>query len=331
MKKRKGIRSKKSIKSKKQYYAGKIVRKEKVKKPNVTLTDRDYDKAERRMDRYNPVDMDKDNIPDILLTKRESELLANRKTEGRNITDKGRVSKSQENVTTATGYKMSEDISKMVRKYKKLAEAPAEKKYEDMKDELHLERVISNAGYPQDAYELSERLDRDDWRRIASYMEKRYEWDNDYDEGSMRFAGWKVRKGEEDKVEKILGIKVSRFDIEKAEEEAEKESRLRRELSDSLEAELKKIPFEYIPSKEQLILRGKRYYVSKRALIYGGGSWYVIGDDGKIWYVVNNGTDGGDWSYNNVKTGGAGAIGKAIEYNDDVATLIKTLYKEERR
>jgi hypothetical protein len=42
--------------------------------------------------------------------------------------------------------------------------------------------------------------------------------------------------------------------------------------------------------------------------IYGGGDWFVIGED-CIWYVRNNGMDGDNWSYNNVRTGGAGAIG----------------------
>lgn len=41
--------------------------------------------------------------------------------------------------------------------------------------------------------------------------------------------------------------------------------------------------------------------------IYGGGDWWIIGNG--IWYVRNNGTDGDNWSGNNVRTGGAGAIG----------------------
>ena len=42
--------------------------------------------------------------------------------------------------------------------------------------------------------------------------------------------------------------------------------------------------------------------------IYGGGDWFVLAADG-VWYVRNNGMDGDDWSRNNVRTGGAGAIG----------------------
>jgi len=54
---------------------------------------------------------------------------------------------------------------------------------------------------------------------------------------------------------------------------------------------------------------------------YGGGSWWVIGPDW-IWYVRNNGMDGDDWSRNNVRTGGAGAIGWRVPYD---ATIDATL------
>ena len=43
---------------------------------------------------------------------------------------------------------------------------------------------------------------------------------------------------------------------------------------------------------------------------YGGGSWFVVEPDDKtVWFVMNNGADGDDWSRNNIRTGGAGAIG----------------------
>lgn len=45
-----------------------------------------------------------------------------------------------------------------------------------------------------------------------------------------------------------------------------------------------------------------------RLRLYGGGSWWVAAEDG-LWFVRNNGMDGDDWSRNNVRTGGAGAIG----------------------
>jgi len=58
--------------------------------------------------------------------------------------------------------------------------------------------------------------------------------------------------------------------------------------------------------------------------IYGGGDWFVLGDK-EIWYVRNNGADGDDWSANNVRTGGAGAIGWRIPYLRSVADKLKSL------
>ncbi len=40
----------------------------------------------------------------------------------------------------------------------------------------------------------------------------------------------------------------------------------------------------------------------------GGGNWWIISDQW-IWYILNNGMDGDDWSQNNIRTSGAGAIG----------------------
>lgn len=56
--------------------------------------------------------------------------------------------------------------------------------------------------------------------------------------------------------------------------------------------------------------------------IYGGGSWFVVGDE-HIWYVRNNGMDGDDWSLNNVATGGAGAIGWRVPYSEEMAETIR--------
>ena len=61
--------------------------------------------------------------------------------------------------------------------------------------------------------------------------------------------------------------------------------------------------------------------------IHGSGDWFVVGADW-IWYVKNNGLHGDDWSRNNVLTGGAGAIGWRIHYNDALAKNIMELDNE---
>lgn len=57
--------------------------------------------------------------------------------------------------------------------------------------------------------------------------------------------------------------------------------------------------------------------------IYGGGDYFVIGDN-SIWYIRNNGGDGDDWSHNNINTGGAGGIGWRVPYSDRIAQGIRT-------
>lgn len=68
--------------------------------------------------------------------------------------------------------------------------------------------------------------------------------------------------------------------------------------------------------------QGETVYLSKEGLLYGTGEWFVIGDD-YIWFVRNNGMDGDNWSNNNVRTGGAGAIGWRVPFNEDLASNIR--------
>jgi hypothetical protein len=56
--------------------------------------------------------------------------------------------------------------------------------------------------------------------------------------------------------------------------------------------------------------------------LYGGGSWFAIGP-AWIWSVRNNGADGDDWERNNVRTGGAGAIGHQGPFTEALAEQIR--------
>lgn len=58
--------------------------------------------------------------------------------------------------------------------------------------------------------------------------------------------------------------------------------------------------------------------ITDRQTTYGGGDWFVVGEE-HIWYVLNNGADGDDWSRNNVRTGGAGAIGWRVPRTQELA------------
>jgi hypothetical protein len=58
--------------------------------------------------------------------------------------------------------------------------------------------------------------------------------------------------------------------------------------------------------------------------IYGGGEWFVI-EENRILHVLNNGMDGDDWSANNIRTGGAGAIGFEISKTDEVVNVLRRI------
>jgi hypothetical protein len=74
------------------------------------------------------------------------------------------------------------------------------------------------------------------------------------------------------------------------------------------------------PLAEQINLEGSTRILNTQD-IYGGGDWFFIGCEW-IWYVRNNGGDGDDWSCNNVRTGGAGAIGWRIPYDANIASRL---------
>ena len=58
--------------------------------------------------------------------------------------------------------------------------------------------------------------------------------------------------------------------------------------------------------------------------LYGSGSWFVLGEE-HTWYVRNNGMDGDDWSRNNVRTGGAGAIGWRVPTTPELTARLRRI------
>lgn len=72
------------------------------------------------------------------------------------------------------------------------------------------------------------------------------------------------------------------------------------------------------PRGEHIVVRPKT--------IYGSGEWFVIDDEQQcVWAVRNNGGDGDYWGANNVRTGGAGAIGARVPYSDELVSELREL------
>jgi hypothetical protein len=111
---------------------------------------------------------------------------------------------------------------------------------------------------------------------------------------------------------------------------AEQARHARREAAEALETEFGRIVREgECPQRgageEQIQPEGERLWVGERDNeIYGGGRWLVLGTDW-IWAVRNNGADGDDWAHNNVRTGGAGAIGRRVPAEPGLAAKLMDL------
>ena len=76
------------------------------------------------------------------------------------------------------------------------------------------------------------------------------------------------------------------------------------------------------PERSESNARGERLIDTQNA--YGGGDWFVL-NEREIWYVRNNGMDGDNWSANNVFTGGAGAIGWVVLFDEALAAELRKL------
>lgn len=64
--------------------------------------------------------------------------------------------------------------------------------------------------------------------------------------------------------------------------------------------------------------------------VYGGGAWFVVDPGSGIWYIRNNGMDGDDWSANNIGTGGAGAIGWRVGFDQQLADELRQLHHDDQ-
>jgi hypothetical protein len=74
--------------------------------------------------------------------------------------------------------------------------------------EIHLVKVFSHGDQLTiDAYTLSARVDRDTWSRIESCMRFVDSALNDVLYAGDRFVGWVVKEGQEEEVERILGVR----------------------------------------------------------------------------------------------------------------------------
>lgn len=149
--------------------------------------------------------------------------------------------------------------------------------------------------------------------------ENQYISEDGWSFGCAGESGWicraKCRKATEEEVQELL---------EKEQEQEEKRARIK-----AAQNELEQIKDDIKKKGEKPEgmndVAGERVCVERESsIIYGGGTWFIISND-YIWYIENNGGDGDDWSYNNVRTSGAGAIGWRVPYNQELTDNLRKL------
>lgn len=176
-------------------------------------------------------------------------------------------------------------------------------------------------------YELSTRTSYDDWQKIKDYFTfingNSREWEEEEVEG---LYGWYTTAPK--KVEELLHVKPDNT-IEAQRERARIAQEERDAKEKAYQEKMQKISSffegaEYPQEEDSIILEGERIEHPRHPQnIYGGGEWWVIQKEW-IWNVQNNGMDGDNWAYNNIRTGGAGAIGHRVPYNEELAELIRS-------
>lgn len=182
-------------------------------------------------------------------------------------------------------------------------------------------------------YTLNKTIPEEEWNKVSEYFTYMQPYMFEDAEGAT--AGWYTTEPE--KVEEILGITETQ---EKQEEKRQEETKKQQENKENLETIEKAFQnAKTIPKQiklNNLLQRGQAYenpqFKWTTNSMYGGGILYIIQKQ-KIIKIQNNGRDGDDWSINNIQTGGAGAIGTYIPYDETTAQKIKEScppYKEDK-
>jgi len=186
------------------------------------------------------------------------------------------------------------------------------------------------AGMTEDfgtAYRLTTRIERSEWAKIARYMLYVTTNDGMGMDADDHDLGWVTFYPRE--VEEALGITGDRTvagqrEAAKRRREAPAEVRKR-----AIAQRVKEIAHEIRETGERPsglnAPAGDRLFDTQD--IYGGGDWFVAGPE-YLWYVQNNGMDGDNWGLNNVRTGGAGAIGYRISATSPLTAELRGLASE---
>lgn len=146
--------------------------------------------------------------------------------------------------------------------------------------------------------------------------------------------GWMCLEEDVPKVEEILKIEDTLEKQRINQEKLQKELNAKRKVKDDAMTELENI-FQNAPRPNKFLKKllkkadivydpGDGYYTDHE---FGEGQLFII-ESSYIWYIINNGRKDDDYSLNNIKTTGPGAVGFRISYDEHVHDLIKLVSDE---
>lgn len=195
---------------------------------------------------------------------------------------------------------------------------------------LHLNYFGTDYITMQELYKLSYTVPYEDWIKVSDLFMKLQPDMVDMGFFEPQFVGWVTSNPEE--VEYRLNIKpelrVNYIKRKELEEQKQKQEELQN-LNNNVLSILEEFSIVETPN----LIDGEKFKLNGEFIDnplnpknqYGGGEWFVIGED-YIWYVRQNAREGDNWELNNVYVkGSAGGIGKRVLYDDDLADKIRSL------
>ncbi len=146
--------------------------------------------------------------------------------------------------------------------------------------------------------------------------------------------GWMCKEDDVPKVEKILNITETLEKQRLDQQQTQKELNRKRKIKDDAMGELESIFYKASrPNKflKKLLKKAEIVYDPGDSYLtdheFGEGQLFII-EKSYIWYIINNGRKDDDYTLNNIKTTGPGAVGFRIPYDEHVHDLIKLVSEE---
>lgn len=206
---------------------------------------------------------------------------------------------------------------------------------ENMNDDVYLYYIGTDYNTMQDLYKLSVTLPYNSWLKVSEFFVKLNTFDVDLDY-PLRYVGWVTSTP--DKVELALDIPmeywVSNRDVERELHERVHKDKDNHE-SKSIDTATDDYYFDIVDKLHEVFSVVEtpygRFDLSDGIVVqnplfpqnkYGSGECFVVLED-EIWFVRNNYRHGDNLNFNNILLDGSlKAIGKVIQYDEDVVELI---------